>query len=481
MNLKETNNKEFCINEFLDNYQKINGQNKRVNKEDNFVKVCKTVADIFQRDWDSMDNRGMESQLRREKNAIIGKPEDVKYYKDKIRKVLRENDLNTSNYPSYHLDLVDAIFHENWGLSGLAPWAYDSKKEYVNSSSAKIIGNRMYCLINGVEVLQKQRLSDKRRMQLKKALLLDKPDERLENGFHEVYLNNGIRVTIYAGNRTKKSQDIMVFRKYVLKELSFEKMAEYNTIPSELIEVFKCMIKIGYNTLFSGQVRSGKTTFMICWQRYENPELEGLAIATDPETPWHEIMPTAPIMQIVADGTDLEKITKSLLRGDNDYVLLEEMRDATAFNIALDITSTGTLRSKGTIHTNKASDIPYKMASKIVSHYGGNLKAVIAQVFQNFHYILEFVQLPKDKSQKRLRGICEFRYDEEKDICSIHRICDYDFGTDKWKYKCDIGYDKKILGIAYPRELETMQSILRKLENNSPIEGSNVLYPAYYK
>ena len=51
----------------------------------------------------------------------------------------------------------------------------------------------------------------------------------------------------------------------------------------EIIPLFHTMIAIGFNVLFSGQVRSGKTTFMICWQKYEDEKLEGLAIATDPE------------------------------------------------------------------------------------------------------------------------------------------------------------------------------------------------------
>ncbi|MEG0292271.1 MAG: ATPase, T2SS/T4P/T4SS family [Anaerovoracaceae bacterium] len=459
--------------------------NNNVGEDNNesllFENTSKFVLNELQKEWDMSDHKAMESQLLREKNAIIGKVEEVEYYKNKIRKILRDNKLTMTTFPNYHTDLIDAIFHENWGLSGLAPWVYDATDTYKFSSSAKLIGNRMYCLINGEEVLQEQTLNEKRRLQLKKALLLGKPDERLENGFHEVYLNNGIRVTIYSGDRTKKGEDIMVFRKYILKELTFEKMAEFNTIPFELIPVFKSMIKIGYNTLFSGQVRSGKTTFMICWQKYEDPKLEGLAIATDPETPWHKIMPNAPIMQIVADDEELNKITKSLLRGDNDYVLLEEMRDATAFNIALDITSTGTLRSKGTIHTNKASDIPYKMGSKIVSKYGGDLNACIAQVFQNFNYVLEFVQLSTNKSSKRLKGICEFRYDEVKDLCSIHRICEYDYKTDSWKYKYDMGEDKKLLGIAYSTELQLIKETLLKLEKQSPILENNVLYPAYYK
>lgn len=133
-----------------------------------------------------------------------------------------------------------------------------------------------------------------------------------------------------------------------------------------------------------GQVRSGKTTFLQVWQRHEYPSLEGLALATDPETPWHKIMPQAPIMQLVADGQRLSSITKSLLRGDNDYILLEEMRDGAAFHLALDITSTGTTRSKGTIHDNDGINVPYKMASKIRQVYGGDSRELIAQVYKNF-------------------------------------------------------------------------------------------------
>ena len=193
------------------------------------------------------------------------------------------------------------------------------------------------------------------------------PRERVEKGFHEVYLHNGIRITIYSGERTKEGQEIMVFRKYIVRELTFEKLASLGTIPADACELFKTMVKIGFNVIFMGQVRAGKTVFLQTWQRYEDKGMEGLAISTDPETPWHEIMPEAPIMQIVADGEDLQAVSKSMLRGDNDYILLEEMRDADAFRLAIDITSAGTLRTKATIHGGNAQEIPYKMAAAVAA------------------------------------------------------------------------------------------------------------------
>jgi pilus assembly protein CpaF len=349
------------------------------------------------------------------------------------------------------------------------------------SSSAKLIGDRLYCLIDGKSVLQPQRISDTRREQLKRALLLATPKERLEKGFHEVYLKNGIRITIYSGDKTKKGQDIMVFRKYVLRELTFEKMASLGTIPSEAVELFKTMVKIGFNVIFSGQVRAGKTSFMQTWQRYEDKRLEGMAIATDPETPWHILMPDAPIMQIVADGKELEEISKSLLRGDNDYLLLEEMRDADAFRLAVDITSVGTKRSKATIHSGNPQDIPYKMATAIVSKYGGSFNGIISQIFRNFNYVFEFYQDPENRGIKRLKSISEYEYDPEKDRVAIYQICKYNPLEQRWLWKCHIGEDKKEVGNLYPEEFKKMNKMLEVLEKRNPNTSHTVIYPRYYK
>lgn len=355
------------------------------------------------------------------------------------------------------------------------------EEKYRKSSSAKLIGDRLYCLIDGKAQLQHQKIDRRRREQLKRTLLLATPYERLEYGFHEVYLHNGIRITIYSGDRTKDGQDVMVFRKYILQDLNFEKLAELSTIPESAVVLFKKMIEIGFNMIFAGQVRSGKTTFMQVWQKYENPGLEGLAIATDPETPWHILMPDAPIMQLIADGEKLESITKSLLRGDNDYILLEEMRDAVAFQIALDITSTGTMRSKATVHDNDAVNIPYKMASKIRSRYGGDNRELIAQVFKNFDYVIELAQDPENRAKKIMKGMVEYSYDREKDKVLCRRICAYDGQRKIWRWNPLGG---KLKEEKYPEQrykIEEMRKLIQKMAVECPLTEGTDIFPAYYK
>lgn len=478
--MKNKLEKEFVLAEFLD--KNINKSTLGLDEKDQrFDSICKYVSEIFDREWSETDDAAKNLKLEREKKAIMGYEVEMGYYKEKIKNILRDKNLLDEEHPPWYENLSEGIFSELYGLAGLAPWAYDLTEEYRLSSSAKLIGENLYCMINGIATLQPQKINKKRREQLKRTLLLATPYERLEYGFHEVYLRNGIRITIFSGERTKENQDVMVFRKYVMKTLTFEEMVVNQTIPYEAIPLFLNMIKIGYNVMFAGQVRSGKTTFLQTWQSYENPLLEGLAIATDCETMWNKIMPDAPIMQLVADGIELEKIVKSLLRGDNDYVLLEEMRDAVAFNLALDITSTGTQRSKATIHDSDAINIPYKMATKIRAKYGGSLNGIIAQVFRNFNYVFEFTQREDNKARKVLKGIVEYRYDAENDVVASHRICKYDFVKEKWLWKFDIGQDKLNIGAAFPDELIEMQKNLRKLQCDNPLEGNTIIIPAYYE
>ena len=448
-------------------------------EEEIFRGVLDMVSRQFDLDWERTDDQAKNMKLEREKRAIIGYDREVKYYKARIREILQERHMMKCRFPPWYPSLTEAVFAELYGLAGLAPWAYDMQEKYRRSSSAKLIGDRLYCLIDGRSQLQPQRIPEKRRIQLKRSLLLASPAERMEYGFHELYLVNGIRITIYSGDRTKEGQDVMVFRKYVMRDLSFEAMVRLGTIPPEAPALFRVMIRLGFNVIFGGQVRSGKTTFLQTWQKYENRELEGMAIATDPETPWHELMPEAPLMQLVADGPRLEEITKSLLRGDNDYILLEEMRDAAAFRLALDITSTGTMRSKATIHDNDAVSIPYRMASKIRERYGGDLNALIASVFQNFDYVIELCQDPVNRSKKIMKGIVELSYDPERDQVSAVRICRYDFSRGIWLWRGVISPDvaRKVAG---DDGLPEMERILRELEEQSPDPAPSVLHPAYY-
>ena len=187
-----------------------------------FYELCRQVGDIFEKRWKEADENEKQQMLEQEKKAIMGYEKETEAYKSGIREVIeKEPACMSTECPPWYPNLAAGIFAELYGLAGIAPWAYDETEEYENSSSAKIIGDRIYCLIGGISQLQPQRISRERRQQLKRALLMAYPKERVEKGFHEIYLRNGIRITIYSGDRTKDGQDIMVLRKYIVRELTF--------------------------------------------------------------------------------------------------------------------------------------------------------------------------------------------------------------------------------------------------------------------
>jgi len=450
-----------------------------MNEERTFTEILSYIEERINQEWRELDEFSKSMMLEKQKRAILGFEEETGFYKEKIKVYLEEANLINCSFPGWYLSLVDAVFSEMYGLAGIAPWAYDEEEKYKDSQSLKVIGDRIYCLIEGKSCLQPQTISKKRREQLKRSLLMSAPRERIEKGFHEVYLKNGIRVTIFSGERTKENEDIMVFRKYVLRDLSLEKMAELKTIPYDSIELFKLMIKIGFNVLFVGPVRSGKTTFLQAWQRLEDPSLEGLAISTDPETDWKELMPNAPVMQLVCDGNELETVTKSILRGDNDYIILEEMRDEVAFKTTLEVASFGARRCKATAHTKDPVNLPYQIASRIRSRYGGELKGIIVQFYNSFNYAFEFFQTEEDRSRKKLKAVYEYCYSSTKDEISVHKIMEYDPKSDEWRWNNHIGDSQMNLGMNYPEELLSMMEILEKNANARPIAGETAFYPKY--
>jgi pilus assembly protein CpaF len=467
----------FSLNSYLETAnQEQDTEKKDYNANKNlvsFYSLCKKISQYFLEGWESeqgKDGSTAEQLLEYQKKAIIGYPSEINYFISRIETYLRKNNLMNTWYPTWHENLTSAIFHENWGLAGIAPW-----KNIKESSSSKIIGEKIFFLINGSMQLQQQQISGERLKQLRKALLLRNPEIHLSNKYAEVYMLDGTRITIFEDAK----EPTIVFRKYIIEQLNFEEQAKRGTIPEEIIPLLKAKIKIGYNVNFIGPVRSGKTTFLETWQSYEDKRLEGVLIETDPEIPLHKIMPEAPIIQIIADDERLNQITKSLMRSDADYFILAEARDAVALNLAVKITTKGTRRVKSTYHSADATDFVYDAANEIIAKFGGDLQSTMIKLAKGYHYLYEFIQL-HDRSKKRLKGVYELRYDAETRSITIHQIIKYDYKTDDWFYKFDIGRDKEEIalqeeGAAY----ETFSSELKKLAIAKPLVGEHVTRPFY--
>ena len=403
-----------------------------------FEKLCETIKEDFMMEWDR-DSGDIRAALKLQKKAMIGYTNEVAFFKEKIRAMIKVYNGETTDYPPWYKSIVDGIYHENWGLAGIAEWFSD---EYSESSSAKIVGDRIFFMRGGRMRLMPQTIDKHRREQLMRAFLLLTPQERLDKDFHEIYLLDGTRITIFGGGMVKQDQDVIIFRRYVVPNFTFEEQASRGTIPEDAIPLFKAMVDFGPNIVVAGQVRSSKTTFLSTWQSYENPELEGVMVETDPEIPLHKMMPDAPIVQLLADNEELRKISKNLLRSDADYFILAEARDGNALETAMKVAAKGTRRMKLTFHCRDPLDFPYDAAWEIVKATGGDLETAAQKVAISFDYVFHFTQL-RDKSRKRLRSIYELSLDRKCRLIKMECICRYDYESDSWRWKNHIGKEKQ--------------------------------------
>lgn len=423
-----------------------------------FYELCAQIKNEFYKEWESKENS--RSTLEIQKRAIIGYEKEKEFFQKRISQLVRQHGREDCFFPSWYSDLTSAIYNENWGMAGLSEWF---SADYCASSSAKVIGEKIYFMENGHMSLKPQTISKERKEQLIKAFLLLTPEERMDKEYYETYLLDGTRVTIFAEPMAKKDQSSIIFRRYLVPKLSFEEQAKRGTIPFEAIPLLKSMVAVGFNVVFLGAVRTAKTTFLSTWQSYEDPALEGVMIETDPEVPMHRILPSAPILQLIADGDDLKKISKNLLRSDADYFILAEARDGIALDTAVRIAAKGTKRMKMTFHSRLPKHFPLEAATEIVKQTGGDLDITMQMVASGFDYLFHFIQLA-DKSQKRLKGIYQMSCDD-KGYVQIDSICEYNFAKNCWNFKNLISEEMLCYGEeSNSSAMQEMKSELQRLE-----------------
>lgn len=434
---------------------------KTAASEGDFYRLCEEVKERFYADWDRRESSA--SALEMQKKAIIGFEKEKQYFIRRSGEIIEELGKGEAAYPPWYGSLEEAVYAENWGMAGLSEWF---RPEYAESSSAKIIGERIYFMEEGRMRLKPQKIGEERFRQLVKSFLLLTPEERMDREYYECYLLDGTRVTIFTEPMAKKGEASVILRRYLIPSLSFEEQARRKTIPYAAIPLFRDMVAIGYNVVFAGAVRTAKTTFLSTWQSCEDPALEGVMVETDPEIPMHRILPDSPIIQLLADGESLSRISKNILRSDADYFILAEARDGNALDTAVRLACKGTKRMKLTFHTRRPEQFPLEAAYEILRFSGGNLEMVMRLVASSFDYIFHFIQLA-DKREKRLSGIYQMNCDSGGRI-SVESICSYDRSASSWTFRYIAGEAQMNWGMESEPELfSAMMEKLKDLERIS--------------
>ena len=132
---------KFDLNEYISEDKAVEGSG---GEYDGFFRLCAEVKEAFFREWERDDNS--PAMLEIQKKAIIGYEKERKYFLDRIFSILEEKGMLDEAFPEWYEDLADAVYQEDWGLAGVSEWFGE---KYAESSSAKIIGSRIYFMENG--------------------------------------------------------------------------------------------------------------------------------------------------------------------------------------------------------------------------------------------------------------------------------------------------------------------------------------------
>lgn len=383
-----------------------------------FERACRIVEQEFMKLWD--ESKSKEDILMLQKRAMMGCEKEKAYFTDKIQRILEEKGVSAVSCPSWYENAAEGIFHELWGMAGMAEWFGEN---FSTSSSAKIIGEKIFFLDSGRMRLMPQTISSKRREQLVRALLLASPKEKAGENHYEIYMADGTRITIFKSDLVKDGQDVIIFRRYVIQNYTLEKQVELGMIRRDFPAKMREIIEEGANIALVGELRSGKTTFLSTIQALEDRSLEGVVVETDPELPIEKIMPEAPIIRLIADGEKMEAIVKDLMRSDADYFVFGEARDAIALNTALRIAERGGKRLKMTFHISDPTDFQRAIGSEVAISYGGNPELHEMRAARAFKYILHFKTID---GRKVLEGLYTVKLSEDGKSYSTERSFGYE-------------------------------------------------------
>ena len=458
--------KKFEIKELLEKAKQASIEHVPEHKKDaRFEEVIRIVEE----ELDEIDKKEKleDKALLRRRNAILGVETAVEYYKVKIAEILSKKELRKEKYPNWYETLEDALYNEILGFFGIAKWLNDDA--YEHSDSCLIIGDRIFFEEKGQMVLQEQKISREKRDRLKETLMLNNPKENRAAAWHELYSNKK-RVTIFNDNGVaKENQDTLVFRKYHIPDLTLAKEVEWRTIQEGSEVIFENIVKLAYNVAITGAVKSSKTSFLKVLEALEDEKLTALAIETDPEIDFHDILPRAPIIQMVPNDENMDTVIERAKRSDAKRITVAEARNGKMLDIANETANMGTRHLKMSFHNTETIDFVYDVAEKITRDVGGNLLANMIKTAKTYQYVINMWALPHDESKKRLKGIWEICLDTDKMEISMNQICRYVQETDSWVWSYHIGERQREIGMEQnPKAFIKFEKTLKQLSEKYP-------------
>lgn len=208
-----------------------------------------------------------------------------------------------------------------------------------------------------------------------------------------------------------------VLRKHHTVDMSVENLERLGTLNRQVWEVLRLLARGRANILFSGNVRSGKTSLMRKLVGELSPALRIVVIGKDLELRLRREYPERNIIEFEAHpevGAGMSEIFETTLRESPDVILVEEFRGKGEAVEAIRACTRGHPGSMGTAHFNSPREA-VEGTAMMLQEEGLNISFEMAKlrVASAFDVVVQLLN-DSDRGVKKLISITEIGVDGEE-------------------------------------------------------------------
>jgi len=465
----ESSNMEVSVQELM-NYTRKNSARTDLSYSSHslgaFEVTLDTISQYFDQRLDSAKSDDeKKAYLNQQHRATIGHPEAVVEIKTIIKQQLEYLKLNETPYPSIYQGLVDALFHEIWGLGVVSVWLERHRD----------IGK---CRVNGTEVRYKK-IGEKHRMHEQYRNIRDvyRLIENLMRNDESAVMNRDkqyAELRLYDGTRVVITQPpltllpTIVFRRSTMKHFTLQEQADLDTINIEAVPVYRMIARCGTKCIITGEPGVGKSTLLL--SLFAETETDKITVSAEnaPELGLKSRFPDRDITEFIGDDkTMVPVVFPRTLRQDPGQYIIGEVREVEApmFKEAC-ANTTGFVGT--TMHEKDSSNVPGTLARKEIRWVQGMDYRIALTDYANQTDFVIVMQLDADQITLRNVEISEIVFNALTLTVTSRRIMWFDGQT--WRFNDQI--DKRLMNRMAIKNAESFNEgvvALRKLTAEFPI------------
>ncbi|KYD21381.1 ATPase, T2SS/T4P/T4SS family [Caldibacillus debilis] len=403
--------------------------------------------------------------LERQHRAVIGDKQAMSYFITKINEVLQKENITTNEYPKFYDSLAEAIFHEVWGVSILHKW-----DKMPHSEAAVIRGTELWIDEGGKFVKQPEEFESIEAVErIKRAFTMRVRDAVINEQTPELEIEreDGSRITMIQPPRSK--DNYVMFRRFVVKNMSLEEQAKRGTIPFDDIPFYRALARTMANIIFAGRVRSAKSTFMKTMLRERDPSYVAAVMEKHFELNLSREFRDRLIFEVQAKEGDLHHVMPRLLRMEHDYVVVGEIRSLETEGY-LQSCERGERGAYSTYHLTSVEDVVPQITRHILDEFPNRkFENELERVARNIDFIIT-MSSDRDRRRKRVIGVTEIIWEDEKRTYRTQDIVRYSPITDRYYYSSNIS--PRLIALMAEQSMEDTKIVvqhLKRKEKESPM------------